>query len=177
MDKGWGGTVYQNIAGIGGEFIFPPITFPLSLQLNFTSSEFNYPTLFDSFLYFIPRSIFHLKNYSINIAFSNMMDIGMGFASSPLLEAYINFGEYGYILEAILLCFILKTFTTIFNKGNNYLFYLFAYIYLIDLNRGEISCYIRQIIEMTVVINLCLLFINRNTTNYMFRKSMKTISF
>lgn len=143
MDKGWKGGIFEKVASVGGEFIFPTMTFPLAIQKNFGLQNFNYPTLFDSVLYFVPRSVFPAKNHSIAETFSSMMDINMGFAANPMLEAYINFGIYGFVFEALLFIFIVLLLLKIYRR--NMILYLFGLLFLIDLNRGEVSFYIKQI--------------------------------
>ena len=153
MDRGFSGNFYSKLAGMTGEFIFPYISFPLSVQRGITHEYFNYPTLLDSVLYFIPRSFFPQKNYSIGYTFSYMiMNVGMGFASSPLLEGYINFGEVGFLFEGILIIIIL-IFTTRLSK-TDYMLYMFGTILLIDLNRGEVSFFVRQIFLIWVLLFL-----------------------
>lgn len=146
MDKGWKGGIFEKAASIGGEFIFPTMTFPLAIQKNFGWQNFNYPTLFDAVLYFVPRSIFPTKNHSIAETFSSIMDINMGFATNPMLEAYINFGTYGFVFEAVLFIFIVLFLLKIYKR--NMALYLFGLLFLIDLNRGEISFYVKQIVEL-----------------------------
>lgn len=151
MDKGFSGNIYEKIASMTGEFIFPYITFPLSIQKEISRMSFNYPTILDSILYFIPRKIFPLKNYSIGYTFSyRFMNVGMGFASTPLLEGYINFGNSGFLFEAFIIGILL--FYTTKKAYKDFFLFLFATIFLIDLNRGEISYYIRQLIIISFMV-------------------------
>jgi len=150
MDKGGTGNIYHKVYSFGGEFIYPSITFPITIQKKMLKNAFQYPTLFDSVLYFIPRFLFPFKNHSIGDVFARSMNINMGFAMSPMLEAYINFGNIGYLLEAVIIIFILQISHTCIKK--NILIYIYSIIFLIDLNRGEISFYIRQMIEVYMFI-------------------------
>lgn len=172
MDKGFQGNIFSKIAGLTGEFIFPTITFPLSLQKDFGRSNFNYPTIFDGVLYFVPRAIFPIKNYSIGETFSRMMDVNMGFAMNPMLEAYINFGQFGYVFEAFLLLSLFQFIKKLANK--NFFLYTFSMIFLIDLNRGEIAFYIRQI--FTIIITLYFITVFIQFLSYAFRFNRKEYS-
>ncbi len=150
FDGGLYGDFYQQMAGMLGEFIFPTITFPICYQLGIGLSLFNYHTYFDAILYFIPRKIFTGKNYSIAMVFQKYMNVGMGFSSNPLLEGYINCGEIGWLIEAIFIIAILYIITKISKK--NFILFIFGIIFLVDLNRGEVSYFFRRIIEIWITI-------------------------
>lgn len=152
FDGGIRGDFFHKMAGMFGEFIFPTITFPLSYQLGIGLSMFNYYTYFDSILYFIPRKIFAGKNYSIGTIFERYMNVGMGFAANPLLEGYINCGKIGWLIEALFIIVILYLVTKFSKK--NFVLFIFGIIFLVDLNRGEVSYFFRRIIEMWVMISV-----------------------
>lgn len=150
FDGGLYGNVYRRLAGMLGEFIFPTISFPISYQIGLNLRMFNYPTILDSVLYFIPRSLFDKKNYSIGVVFAQRMNVGMGFAANPMLEAYLNFGEWGWIVEAFLITIILRFIT--YNSEKNFVLFIFGIVFLVDLNRGEISYFVRQMLEISITV-------------------------
>ena len=152
FDGGLYGDFFRRMAGLFGEFIFTTITFPLSYQLGIGGQMFNYPTYLDSILYFVPRSLFSAKNYSIAKVFMDYMDVGMGFASNPMLEGYVNCGDIGWLVEGIIISILLSIIMK-YQKKNFYIF-IFCIIFLVDLNRGEVSYFIRQLIEISITIRV-----------------------
>ncbi|OBY37023.1 hypothetical protein PR729_10105 [Providencia rettgeri] len=89
---------------------------------------------------------FELKPYSVAYNFSAYMDVGMGFALTPLTESLCAFRGLGPYIFPLIFTIIIYIIYKLSKK------YPYIYILLIsmvmDINRGEISYFINNIIFM-----------------------------
>lgn len=132
------------------EFVYPFFTLarPVEDYLNgnfdflYGTSIFLYP-----FFFFIPRSIFSGKPYSLASQF--VLDYyggGMGYAYTPVSEAFLNFGPLGPVFLYFLIGLIIATYQ--FKSDQRFIFVFFAMIP--DLCRGEISTFVYQYFFVTM---------------------------
>ncbi|WP_349487466.1 hypothetical protein [Providencia rettgeri] len=151
MDKvNWGERdIIDIIVGYVGEFIFTNLTSTITVYSNYASCDI-YPSPINPYLswifYYIPRAFFELKPYSVAYNFSAYMDVGMGFALTPLTESLCAFRGLGPYIFPLIFTIIIYIIYKLSKK------YPYIYILLIsmvmDINRGEISYFINNIIFM-----------------------------
>lgn len=132
------------------EFVYPFYTLSFSVQSwldNAFSPLFGLSIFVYPILIFIPRVIFPMKPNSLAMDF--VMDNfggGMGYAYSPVTEAFVNFGLLGPFIVFLLIGIIVARFTSIKDQRFNYLFFTM----IPDFCRGEISAFIYQFVFISV---------------------------
>lgn len=154
MDKvTWGERdVVGIISGYVGEFIFPNLTGSITIfsdlnSCNFFESPIN--PYFSWITYYIPRVIFEDKPYSVAYNLSSYMNAGMGFALTPLTESFCALESLGPYIYPIILTFICYI---VYRLSKNYTYlYIILVSMVMDINRGEISYFINNIIFMFFV--------------------------
>ncbi len=152
MDKvSWADrTLPELLAGYVGEFIFTNLTSSITVHENFLSCNV-YPTPINPYLswifYYIPRVFFESKPYSVAMNFSSYMDVGMGFALTPITESFCALGNWGpYFMPFI----YFSAFYIILKLSYRYVFlYLILLSMVMDINRGEFSYFMNNFIFMT----------------------------
>ncbi|TDE04553.1 oligosaccharide repeat unit polymerase [Flavobacterium hiemivividum] len=126
------------------EFVYPFYTLKLAVYnyLNGTIDFFYGKTIFiDSFLNFIPRSIYTSKPNSLAVQF--VMDNfggGMGYAYSPVAESFVNFGLFGPSVVFFLLGSLISKLQEF--RDQRFIFVFFTMIP--DFCRGEFSSFFYQ---------------------------------
>ncbi|MCE7556847.1 O-antigen polysaccharide polymerase Wzy [Aliivibrio fischeri] len=135
------------LSGYLGEFLFTNVTSFITLNnYSVLCSDYNILGYFNWISYLIPRSIFEGKPYSLAYEFAHFMDVGIGFAFTPLSESIcVNPSFAGVIVSG----FIFLFFYIISRLWRHRPFlYFIVYALLLDFNRAESMYYFTQIITV-----------------------------
>jgi len=137
-------------AGIFGEFLFTSGTgYIIDANYQAICRNVDISSYFYWLIYMIPRAVYESKPYSLAMDFANYMDMGMGFALTPVAEAYCVGHQTAWIF---LLCSTLVIFSLVsLASRRSVIVYLIAMALCMDMNRGEFSYTVVQIVTMFVV--------------------------
>jgi oligosaccharide repeat unit polymerase len=134
-----------------GDFIIPHNTFVYYYSTG-VDNLYGGLTYFSFLFLFIPRFLWASKPISLAVDFVNDLDLPMGFGFSPVAEAYLNFGDISVILFPLSIILLV---TVIYRLNRVFPFlYIFLFIQILNLNRGELSAVISEIIIMYLIFNL-----------------------
>lgn len=127
-----------------GEVIYPIQTLYYYVE---NMKELPYLSYFNAIILLIPRSIWNNKPESLAVNFMEDLGTTMGYAFTPLTEAYLNFGILCIIILPIIIIIIMNLIK--FYSRRNCIIYFLAFIQLFNFNRGEVSTIF---IEMLIMI-------------------------
>jgi hypothetical protein len=135
------------VAGIFGEFLFTSGTgYIIDANYQTICRDVDVTSYFYWLIYLIPRAVYESKPYSLAIEFANYMDMGMGFALTPIAEAYCvgsNFAWFFLLLSTLVLFAAIS-----FASRKSVVVYLIAIALSMDINRGEFSY---TVVQMTTI--------------------------
>lgn len=156
LDEGLG--IFVATSLMSNEFVYPFFTLSLTVQ-NWIDNNFNpllglslfaYPVLI-----FIPRVIFPMKPNSLAMDFViTNFGGGMGYAFTPVTEAFVNFGPIGPFILFLFLGILVAKLMII--KDQRFIFLFFTMIP--DFCRGEISSLIYQFVIVSTFLILIPMF-------------------
>lgn len=134
------------------EFVYPfyTLSFAVDSYLKGTLDFLYGKTIFiDSFLNFIPRSIYTSKPNSLAVQF--VMDNfggGMGYAYSPVAESFVNFGLFG----PSVVFFLLGSLISKLQEFGDQRFIFVFFTMIPDFCRGEFSSFFYQFLFVALFI-------------------------
>lgn len=140
-----------------GEFVFPINTFIYFVNKGVSSYELGL-TYFQLFYNFIPKFFYPDKPLSLAIQFAYMVslpgqDFIMGYAYTPITEAFVNFG----VFSVLILPFLVSSLSY-FSEVISIRYPLFSIIMLsqvLNFQRSEISSLLFETILLTMAFVFC----------------------
>lgn len=134
------------------EFVYPFVTLRVAVE-GFLNGTINYlygkSLLIYPFVIFIPRELYHAKFNSLALQFVlDNFGGGMGYAYSPVTEAFINLGIFGPAIIFFLLGIIIAKFQLAKDQRPIYIFFTM----IPDFCRGEFSALIYQFVFVSLFI-------------------------
>jgi hypothetical protein len=147
-------------AGIFGEFLFTSGTgYIIDANYQAICRNIDVGSYFYWLVYLVPRAVFESKPYSLAIDFANYMDMGMGFALTPIAEAYcVGYQKaWFFMLGSTVLLFSAIALIS----RRSVIVYLIAVALSMDMNRGEFSYTVIQIATLLLVYKVFIRFASR----------------
>lgn len=129
-----------------GDFLFPVQT--LYYYIDHTSSLMYGASYFNIFLLLIPRKIWPEKPSGLAVNFVNEINSSIGYAFTPMTEAYLNFHYLSALIFPIIMV-ILVFFVKRIGKRKPVL-YVLAFVEVVNINRAEISMFLLEVLIMYV---------------------------
>jgi hypothetical protein len=148
-------------AGIFGEFLFTSGTgYIIDANYQAICRDVDLSSYFYWLIYLIPRAVYESKPYSLAINFANYMDMGMGFALTPVAEAYCvgHHAAWFFLTFSTILLFALISLIA----RRSVIIYLIAMALTMDINRGEFSYTIVQIVTIFIIYKIFLYAVSRS---------------
>lgn len=100
-------------------------------------------------LFFVPRSIWPNKPMTLSGQFNWDFDIhGIGYAYTPMTEAYVNFGLYSICLFPFII-WCIYTFIIVLSKKNPF-WYIFSLVFVVTFNRAEFSTFVFEVLLFAI---------------------------
>jgi hypothetical protein len=148
-------------AGIFGEFLFTSGTgYIIDANYQAICRNVDIGSYFYWLVYLVPRAVFESKPYSLAIDFATYMDMGMGFALTPIAEAYcVGYQQaWFFLLGSTLLLFAIISIMA----RRSVLIYLIALALSMDMNRGEFSYTVVQVATLYVIYKIFIRLASRH---------------
>lgn len=141
------------VAGIFGEFLFTSGTgYIMDAHYQAICGEAGISSYFYWLIYLIPRAIYDSKPYSMAYEFAMYMDMGMGFALTPVAEAYCVSSEQAWL--ALVVSTVVLFAAIAWFSRRSAIVYLIAIALAMDFNRGEFSYSVIQVATIYAIFRL-----------------------
>lgn len=140
-----------------GEFIFPINTLVYYIHLDFL--DFNYGSTYFQFITnFIPKEIFPDKPLPLAVQFAKMLSVPgqeftMGYAFTPISEAFVNFGYLSIIIFPVLLAFFAYSLELLVNKYPLFLLILLSQV--VNFQRSDVASLIFELLFLLICFLFC----------------------
>jgi hypothetical protein len=147
-------------AGIFGEFLFTSGTgYIIDANYQAICRNVDITSYFYWLIYLVPRVVYESKPYSLAMNFANYMDMGMGFALTPIAEAYC----VGY--QSAWACMLGSTLVLFAGIAlampRSIIIYLIGIALSMDMNRGEFSYTVVQVATLYIVYKILIRLASR----------------
>lgn len=124
-----------------GEFLFPISTFQYYLSSGYSDFQFGLTYIYSLFN-FVPKEVFPNKPLPLAVDFAVMLagpgaKTIMGYAFTPLSEAYVNFGKLSVILFPLLLAFVSSCIEFVFKRS--FIIHFLMFSQCLNFQRSDIS--------------------------------------
>jgi len=143
---GFASIVFQ----LGGEFVFTFLTFPTAIASECRFYESGISSYLMTILQFVPRIFWDEKPFSLAQSLSNYLyNSQEGFSIVPMAEAWCNFRQAAGLVFPLVIAVMFNFLGRISNRLPIIGFIVYAHA--LELNRGEISYLIFQVITLYAI--------------------------
>jgi oligosaccharide repeat unit polymerase len=130
------------------EFTYPFYTLSISIENNYNDWLYGFSIFIMPFAFFVPRVIWEEKVNSLASEFVlvNFGKDSMGYAFTPVTEAYMNFGILGPFIFFFFIGYLLISPMVSIKRNNLISIFSFLFFSLtLDFCRGEVSSFLYQL--------------------------------